>query len=167
MFLHGCRGQQDRLFCLFELNKPPWPYEQSNQTRSTSYSLSICNCCLENGKKLGRGWGISNFGRYVGVFCFYTKRTLTQGLTLCTHCGHRFCSWPLSPSLWESIRQTVDVADYGMFKRLYTFKVFQSFWLHCSSFLSSSFSDIHWIHRTSENQRTSNISLSFLAPDQK
>ena len=99
MFLHGCPGQQDRLFCLFELNKPPWPYEQSDQTRSTSYSLSLCNCCLENGKRLGRGWEILNFARYVGVFCFYRKGMLTQGLTLCTHCGHRFCSWPLSPSL--------------------------------------------------------------------
>ena len=26
MFLHGCSDHQDQLFCLFELEKLPWPY---------------------------------------------------------------------------------------------------------------------------------------------
>ena len=51
-----------------------------------------------------------------------------------------------------STRCSQSMEDHGLCKRLSTFKVFQPFWLHCSSFLSSSFSNICWIDGTSENQ---------------
>ena len=80
MFLHGWSDHQEQFFCLFELKKPPWPYEWSlGQKR---FFLWVLSSVFSRGQEMFCGCSRFRFG-------------VCLSLTLETSASETLLRWPI------------------------------------------------------------------------